>query len=583
MRNVVLIIQARTGSTRLPGKVRKLILGKPMLAHQIERIAHAKKVDTIVVATTTTEADTPVAELAASLGVRVFRGSEHDVLARMYEAAKEARATTVVRITGDCPLMDPQVVDEVIERFEQEKVAYTLTPANYPEGLDCEVFSFEALEMAHTNALLPSEREHVTPYIRSHKELFAVDTPWKVGVQDNSRMHWSVDTQADFEFVTAIFESLYPHNPRFTKDDVLALLAQKPELLSLASQGTGYEGLAKSLEEDKKFLYDKTLLVIGCGSIGARHARNARAIGARVVLADPNQARTQALAQEIEAQAVCSDYKEALEKLGSQIDACIVATPSSMHLEAALYCARRGIHLFIEKPLATQVEGLDELVEVVREHGVVTMIGQSYRFHEGFLALKKLLDQDVVGKSVEVTYEGGQYLPEWHPKEDYRKEYTAQKKLGGGVMFTSMSHALDNIEWLFGTVDTYAGTKSRVGDLEIDVDDTCELSIVTTQKVRVAARFDFLARPMVHRMRVQGTRGVIEADFIAHKIEVTEEAQPAQVHTYTFEPNKRYVDELKHFLTLVSERVQTHEIDITQGKHLVDLMCDRRVVDTTNK
>ena len=254
MQKVVGIIQARIGSTRLPGKILKPILGEPMLKRMLKRVKRAKKLDAIVVATTDKQEDDASAELAKKCGVKVFRGSEQDVLDRFYKASKEAGADIVVRLTGDCVLHDQTVIDEVIQRFVEKKVDYTSTPSNYPEGLDTEVFTFSALERAWKEAKLPSEREHVTPYIRNHPELFRLDEKWEKGNSDNSRMHWSVDTEQDFNFVTKIFEQLYLTNPSFNKDDVLALLAEHPEYLEINKGGTGYEGLAKSLEEDKKFL-----------------------------------------------------------------------------------------------------------------------------------------------------------------------------------------------------------------------------------------------------------------------------------------------------------------------------------------
>jgi len=251
---IAIIIQARVGSTRLPGKILKPILGEPMLTRMLERVKRAKKLDVIVVATTDKPEDDATAQIAEKAGVGVFRGDEQDVLDRCYKAAREASADIVVRLTGDCPLHDPAVIDEVVEHFLTGTLDYTHTPANYPEGLDTEVFSFTALERAWKNATLPSEREHVTPYIRNHPELFRIDREWRSGSGDYSKMHWSVDTQDDFNFVTKIFEQLYPVNSSFNKGDVLALLAQHPKLLEINKGGTGYEGLEKSLEEDKKFL-----------------------------------------------------------------------------------------------------------------------------------------------------------------------------------------------------------------------------------------------------------------------------------------------------------------------------------------
>lgn len=254
MARTVAVIQARIGSTRLPGKILKPVLGEPMLARMIERVKCAKSIDAIIVATTDTPEDDATAELAKKCGVAIFRGSEKDVLNRFYRAAKEARADIVLRLTGDCPLMDPGVIDLVVNHFKEAHGAidYCGTPRNYPEGLDTEIFTFAALEEAAHEAKLPSEREHVTPYIKNHPERFTYDS-WREGEGDNSSMHWSVDTQADFDFVTNIFEQLYPKNPSFNKDDVLSLLREHPELLDINRGGTGYEGLTKSLKEDEAF------------------------------------------------------------------------------------------------------------------------------------------------------------------------------------------------------------------------------------------------------------------------------------------------------------------------------------------
>ena len=257
MTRTIAVIQARMGSTRLPGKILKPILGEPMLARMLERVKRAKKLDSIMVATSDKPEDDVVAELAGKCDVPVFRGSEKDVLDRYYQAAKQAGASTdtvIVRLMADCPLHDPAVIDEAVQHFADahDGLAYGGTVSNYPEGLDFDIFTFDALEEAWKNARLPSEREHVGRYFINHPERFHA-LPLTIGERNDSQMHWSVDTQADFNFVTKVFEQLYPVDPRFTKDDVLVLLAQQPELLEINKGGTGYEGLAKSLREDEEF------------------------------------------------------------------------------------------------------------------------------------------------------------------------------------------------------------------------------------------------------------------------------------------------------------------------------------------
>lgn len=250
------------GSTRLPGKILKPILGKPMLAHEIERLKTSKKIDSIILATTDKVEDNATAALGKECGILVFRGSEEDVLDRYYHAAKEASADVVVRVTGDCPLHGGAVIDEVVEHFLNVGVDYSIY---VPEGLDTEVFTFAALERAWKEAKLPSEREHVTLYIQNHPEIFHLDSLWSR--EWEPLMHWSVDSQADFNFITKIYEALYPSNPLFTKDDVLAFLREKPALLEINKGGTGYEGLAKSLVEDDTWKLMRRL-VLGTVELG---------------------------------------------------------------------------------------------------------------------------------------------------------------------------------------------------------------------------------------------------------------------------------------------------------------------------
>lgn len=253
---VIAIIQARTGSSRLPGKVLKPVLGEPMLARMLERVKRAATLDTIVVATSDKQGDDAIEALARERGVGIFRGSEDDVLDRCYKAAQAAGAatdTTLVFLTGDCPLHDPAIIDESVKHFIAQNDAQGLagTPSNYPEGFDTDIFTFGALEEAWEHATLHSEHEHLSQYLKNHPERFHL-YPWTVGERDDAAMHWSVDTERDFAFMTNVFEHLYPTNPAFTKDDILALVAQHPELLEINKGGTGYEGLAKSLKIDEE-------------------------------------------------------------------------------------------------------------------------------------------------------------------------------------------------------------------------------------------------------------------------------------------------------------------------------------------
>jgi spore coat polysaccharide biosynthesis protein SpsF len=245
------ILQARASSRRLPGKVLKPILGRPMLERQIERLRRARRMDALTVATSTDPSDDPIAALCRSLAVECFRGSLDDVLDRFYQAAKRGSADTVVRLTGDCPLADPEEIDNVIDTHKRggyDYTANTLPPRRIPDGLDVEVIAMPCLEIAWREAALPSEREHVTPFIYNHPERFRFVRQERPS--DLSSLRWVVDEPEDFAFVSAVYEALYPAGPAFTAGDVLALLERRPDIAAKMGRAPTNEGYQRSLAAD---------------------------------------------------------------------------------------------------------------------------------------------------------------------------------------------------------------------------------------------------------------------------------------------------------------------------------------------
>lgn len=231
---VVAIIQARMGSTRLPGKVLKDLGGETVLARVVNRTRRATLLDEVVVATSVLPADDAIARECEHLKVACFRGDEADVLDRYYRAAQQFAADAVVRITADCPLIDPELVDTTIRTFLEEKADYAnnTSPRTYPRGLDAEVFTFTGLERAWREAVKPYEREHVTPYFYEHPELFRV--AYTREEKDYSAHRWTLDTPDDLELIRAIYARL-GNRADFGWREVLAVMEREPELAALNS------------------------------------------------------------------------------------------------------------------------------------------------------------------------------------------------------------------------------------------------------------------------------------------------------------------------------------------------------------
>lgn len=221
------IIQARMGSTRLPGKVLMTLCGDYVLTHVIRRVERCRLIDEVIVATTDKIEDDIIEKHARSLNINTYRGSEENVLDRYYNAAKNSKANIIVRITSDDPLIDYEVIDKVIENIMNEKTDYSCNniPKTYPLGLDCECFTFEALEYAWKNAREPEELEHVTPYIRKHDELFRKST--LVYKKDLSKLRWTLDTIEDYKNISNIYDNLYKKNKFFLMDDILNFINNK--------------------------------------------------------------------------------------------------------------------------------------------------------------------------------------------------------------------------------------------------------------------------------------------------------------------------------------------------------------------
>lgn len=233
----VVIIQARMGSTRLPGKVMMKINEETVLSHVVRRVQQAKEIDEIVIATTTLLSDDEIVAEAKRIGIKYYRGSEDDVLSRYYYAAEASQSEAIVRITSDCPLIDPKVIDKMVNEYHKLKqvnrvdyLSNTLT-RTFPRGLDLEIISFDNLKEAFESAKQPYEREHVTPYFYENPDKFTLVnysmTP------DYSQHRWTLDTLEDFELITKIYKELYDKEHDFYLSEIIELFNQKKELVGI--------------------------------------------------------------------------------------------------------------------------------------------------------------------------------------------------------------------------------------------------------------------------------------------------------------------------------------------------------------
>jgi spore coat polysaccharide biosynthesis protein SpsF (cytidylyltransferase family) len=245
---VVAIVQARMTSQRLPGKVLADLGGRPVLGWVTSRLALAETVEQVLVATSTDKYDDPVAAWCEQAGFECFRGSLDDVLARFVDAAAHVEAGVIVRITADCPLIDPGLVDQVVQRLLDDELDYCGLGGEFPDGLDCEAMTFGALLRSHDEAGLLSEREHVTPYLKRPGAGFRTGSvePF-VGLQNH---RWTLDRPRDLAFLREIVARSEPGPGRPTTEEVLAILASDPSIATLNAGIVRNEGYLQSRDRD---------------------------------------------------------------------------------------------------------------------------------------------------------------------------------------------------------------------------------------------------------------------------------------------------------------------------------------------
>jgi predicted dehydrogenase len=315
------------------------------------------------------------------------------------------------------------------------------------------------------------------------------------------------------------------------------------------------------------------ILILGCGSIGARHAKNLKSLGIRnLVLCDTNDSRLSSLGDVIGTNLLYNDYKNAVKE-NPDIFAAVICTPTALHIEPAMYFAKNKINLFIEKPLSNNLKKLDLLRRVVKTNNLVVMMGHSYMFEEGFIKLHSLLKKGIIGQVYYVTYLQGQYLPDWHPNMDYRKEYSARKELGGGALLTLTSHTFYVIEWLFGRVQSIHGhVIDKVSKLQVNADDSVFLLMRTKKNIIVLTQNNFIVAIHNHRIIVEGTKGTLEYDFVEKQVTIFLPKKKPKIIDADKGSNDRFVKEMKYFLYQLKRNNLDEDLNLESGIRFLKTM-----------
>jgi predicted dehydrogenase len=310
------------------------------------------------------------------------------------------------------------------------------------------------------------------------------------------------------------------------------------------------------------------LLVIGAGSIGKRHLRNLDGLGvSRLSVVDVRPDRLEEAREAVPGVTTFADLDAALDQ--PDLSAAVVCSSTSTHTAVATKLVRRGLNVLMEKPLAHSGEGLDELQRELDARGLWMMVAYSLRYHPGIRLMRDLLQEGVLGRVLSVRAECGQYLPDWHPWEDYRSWYMAHEDRGGGALL-DLSHEIDYLRWFFGEVDGLSALVTKVSDLEIDTDDLSELTLRFRSGVVANVHLDLLQRTYRRTFTIIGAEGTLHWDYTANRVQYfTAASGEWTTRDYEFDKNEYFLAEVRSFLSCLRG----------EGRPLVDFADGRKTLE----
>lgn len=292
------------------------------------------------------------------------------------------------------------------------------------------------------------------------------------------------------------------------------------------------------------------IIVVGCGSIGKRHLGNLKALGVEnLVAVDTRKDRLQEVTERIGSEILCSDNLS--EQLKSKCDGVVVCVPTSIHLDVAKEAIKSGASVLIEKPLSNTSEGVPELLSLAKESSLVVAVGYTYRFWPALQKIKYFLENDQIGQIYSANIIFSEYLPDWHPWEDYRSWFMAKKELGGGALLDE-SHAIDIMRWLFGEARTIYGVNGTFSKLEIDSDDLAEIIVRFHSGVIGSIHMDIYGRHHRKELSIQGELGNIYWDFYKNTVALYQaNLEKWEVIQFEDDRNDMFLNEVRHWLNAI--------------------------------
>ena len=554
------LITGRLKSTRLPKKLLLEIKGKPIISHMIDRLKLANQVDEIIICSSINDQDKPLANIAKQNGIKCYFGSPDDVLVRLLGAADKFNLDYILNITADCPFVDPDYADKIVDKYI-ETDADLIRQFDLPHGVFSYGIKVDALRTVV--GLKDSTDTEVWGRYFIDTGLFDVlDLDVENEKHKRPGLRMTLDYQEDFKFFQAVFNELYVENKVFSLTEILDFLDKNPEIIDINKDcGNKFQKrfISQSEPKLKKIAKVKTALIIGAGSIGQRHIKNLRKIGIdNIVALRSKKGHFKKLPEALKVVEV-DNWEEAI---ASSPDVAIISNPSSLHIETARKIVDHVKGVFIEKPLSDSTNECQQLIDILNEKKVVSFIGHNMMFHPIVENIIKFYNENDIGEVVNIQCQVGQWLPDWHPYENYKNAYYARKDLGGGVALT-LIHEIHLALELAGLPVSVVGEVSKYNKLDLEVDVCSDLMIKHKTGAVSQIHLDYIQQPSHRSGLITFEMGWLSYDFT--RIELIGQKKSDDAHVIwsdkNYDYNKAYIDQMIEFVCFVEEGRLKHKYD----------------------
>jgi len=559
---IAFLITARLKSTRLPMKVIKPMHGKPMIVHMLDRLKQSKILDEIIICTSCESQDDPLESIASKEGVQCFRGDADDVILRLLGAAEKHNIDYIVNITADCPFVDPEYIDKIVSTYNDTNAdlirAWDLPHGAFSYGVKTSSLQ-KVIELKNS-----SDTEVWYDYFTDTGLFKVIDLDITNLFHKRPGLRMTLDYPDDWNFFHKIFDNLYEDGKVFTMDDILQLLDSKPEIVEINKHCSAKFHKRYSMQSSIKLKKVQTVsraLIIGCGSIGQRHIRNLKLLGINEIVAlRSRKGHFQKIPKELGITEI-SSWEEVVKE---KPDIAIISNPTSLHLEYTLKLLPIVKGIFIEKPLSHSLDGIDKLISESRKYRVVLFVGHNLMFHPVINSINTYVEKCDLGNMLNIQCQFGQWLPGWHPYEDYKNGYYARKDLGGGVAL-SLIHEIHMAIDMAGDPLEVSGFVTKSDLLALDVDVITDIMVRHKSGCVSQIHLDYIQNPPHRSGLISYERGWIGYDYNEGKVEAQSLDSEIPITLWSdkeYEANNMYIDEIKCFLQYVEECRVEHAFDI---------------------